>query len=192
MRTIAAGLLLAALVSVAAVERAAAEIRLLQGTVRVGGKPAKDVVVWLPGESRAMTARVVLDQRNMAFIPRLLVVPVGTSVEMPNSDRVFHNVFSYHNGKRFDLGLYPAGTRKVVTFDQAGVSRIFCNIHPTMAAYVVAVPSTRYAVTDAEGRFAIDGVDHGAQPYAMWRAGADPQAGTLTIVTGQPVTIDWP
>jgi plastocyanin len=192
MHTIVAGLLLAAVVSLAAVERAAAEIRLLQGTVRVSGKPARDVVVWLPGAATAATARVVLDQRNMAFTPRLLVVPVGTAVEMPNSDRVFHNVFSYHNGKRFDLGLYPAGTRKVVTFDQAGVSRIFCNIHPTMAAYVVAVPSMRYAVTDAEGRFTIDDVGGGPTAYGMWRAGADPRAGTVTIVPGQPVTLDWP
>ena len=192
MHRIAAGLFLAALVSGAAIDRAAAEVRLLQGTVRVGGRPAKDVVVWLPGDARPTTARVVLDQRNMAFIPRLLVVPVGTSVEMPNSDRVFHNVFSYHNGKRFDLGLYPSGTRKTVTFDQAGVSRIFCNIHPTMAAYVVAVPSMRFAVTDADGRFAIDDVDGGAQPYTMWRAGSEPRNGTLSIVPGEPVTIDWP
>ena len=124
--------------------------------------------------------RVVLDQRNMAFIPRLLVVPVGTTVEMPNSDRVFHNVFSYHNGKRFDLGLYPAGTRKVVTFDQPGVSRIFCNIHPTMAAYVVAVPSSRYAVTDADGRFVIDGVDAGPRPIRCGGPAAEPHAGTVT------------
>jgi plastocyanin len=192
MHTIVAGLLLAAVVSFAAVERAAGEVRVLQGIVRVSGKPARDVVVWLPGPARAMTTRVVLDQRNMAFTPRLLVVPVGTSVEMPNSDRVFHNVFSYHNGKRFDLGLYPAGTRKAVTFDQAGVSRIFCNIHPTMAAYVVAVPSMRYAVTDAEGRFAIADVDGGPTSYAMWRAGSDPHTGTLSVVPGQPVTLDWP
>ena len=78
---------------------------------------------------------------------------------MPNSDRVFHNVFSFHDGKRFDLGLYPVGTRQLVTFDAPGVSRIFCNIHPNMAAYVVAVDSAFFAVTDAEGRFAIAGVE---------------------------------
>ena len=139
------------------------------------------MVVWIEGGDAAPAGarKVVLDQRNLEFVPRLLVVPVGTSVEMPNSDRVFHNVFSYHNGKRFDLGLYPAGTRKIVTFDQPGVSRVFCNIHPTMAAYVVAVPSTRFAVTGGDGRFAIDGVARGAQTYFLWRAGAEPHSASL-------------
>jgi hypothetical protein len=62
---------------------------------------------------------------------------------MPNNDRVFHNVFSFKDGKRFDLGLYPVGTSKIVDFDKPGLSRIFCNIHPTMAAYVIAVESSR-------------------------------------------------
>ena len=72
--------------------------------------------------------------------PGVCAAPAGRAgrdaVEMPNSDRVFHNVFSFHDGKRFDLGLYPVGTARLVTFDRPGVSRIFCNIHPNMAAYV--------------------------------------------------------
>ena len=193
MRAIAAALVVA-LVLVGAWERAAADTHVLRGVVRVNGRPAKDVVVWLPGPGpiAPTSARVVLDQRNMTFVPRLLVVPVGTTVEMPNSDRVFHNVFSYHNGKRFDLGLYPAGTRKLVTFDQPGVSRVFCNIHPTMAAYVVAVASNFYAVTDTEGRFAIAGVEGQRREFSMWRAGAEPYSGTIAGDADQPVTVDWP
>ena len=175
MRAITAGLVVV-LVLVGAWERAAADTHVLRGLVRLNGRPAKDVVVWLErrGQIAPTAGRVVLDQRNMTFVPRLLVVPVGTTVEMPNSDRVFHNVFSFHNGKRFDLGLYPAGTRKLVTFDQPGVSRVFCNIHPTMAAYVVAVASDRYAVTDADGRFAIADVEGNQHTFSMWRAGAEP------------------
>ena len=193
MRAIAAGLVVA-LVLVGAWQRADADTHVLRGVVRVNGRPAKDVVVWLEqrGPVAATAERVVLDQRNLTFVPRLLVVPVGTTVEMPNSDRVFHNVFSFHNGKRFDLGLYPAGTRKMVTFDQPGVSRVFCNIHPTMAAYVVAVASNRYAVTDADGRFAIVGVDGDRHGFSMWRAGADPYSGTIAGDAEQPVTVDWP
>ena len=66
---------------------------------------------------------------------------VGTTVDFPNNDRVFHNVFSFRDGKRFDLGMYPIGTLRRVTFDKPGLSRLFCNIHPNMAAYVW--PSTR-------------------------------------------------
>lgn len=176
-----------------AVAHVAAEPRALHGVVRVNGRPARDVVVWLD-DARPIVpppTPAVLDQRNLEFLPRLLVVPVGTTVEMPNSDRVFHNVFSFHNGKRFDLGLYPAGTRRSVTFDQPGVSRVFCNIHPTMAAYVVAVPSMRYAVTGADGRFAIDGVEGDRLGYSLWRAGSDPQRGVLSAAAGQPVTLEW-
>jgi plastocyanin len=195
MHAIVVGFIVAALASLGAPSRAAAEPRQLRGVVRVDGRPAKDVVVWLHGSAPApgtAPARAVLDQRNLAFAPRLLVVPVGTTVEMPNNDRVFHNVFSFHNGKRFDLGLYPTGTRRLVTFDRPGVSRVFCNIHPTMAAYVVAVASTRYAVTGADGRFVIADVDGERHTYSVWRAGADPHSGTFAIDRDQPVTIDWP
>ena len=115
----------------------------LVGTTRVGERPEPNAVVWLesaaaPGRE---TRKVVLDQRNMSFSPHVLAVHVGTTVEFPNRDRVFHNVFSFHDGKRFDLGMYPVGTTRDVTFGKPGLSRIFCNIHPNMAAYVMAVDS---------------------------------------------------
>jgi len=177
---------------VVAVAHVGAEPRALHGVVHVNGRPAKDVVVWLDDTRPIVPPPLaVLDQRNLEFLPRLLVVPVGTTVVMPNSDRVFHNVFSFHNGKRFDLGLYPAGTRRTVTFDQPGVSRVFCNIHPTMAAYVVAVPSMRFAVTGADGRFAIDDVEGDRLGYSLWRAGHDSQRGVLSATSGQPVTLEW-
>src|SRR5687767_13278855 len=77
----------------------------LHGTVRAGGRPEANAVVWLESPRAVPSqapARVVLDQRNATFLPHVLAVKVGTTVEFPNNDRVFHNVFSYHNGKRFD------------------------------------------------------------------------------------------
>jgi plastocyanin len=166
----------------------------LIGRVRVAGGPEKDTVVWLSAAVAAPAAprRVILDQRNMTFLPHVLGVPVGTRVEMPNNDRVFHNVFSFKDGKRFDLGLYPVGTSKVVTFDKPGLSRIFCNIHPTMAAYVLAVESSLVAVSDAEGRFEIPGVPPGRYEYHAWRPGAATITGTLTVSPGQAVEVNWP
>ena len=82
------------------------------GTAAVRGKPVADAVVWLDAPERARTAidpNVVLDQRNLTFSPRVLAVRVGTTSKFPNNDRVFHNVFSFHDGKKFDLGLYPVG-----------------------------------------------------------------------------------
>ena len=150
----------------------------VHGSARVGDKPAVHAVVWLAvpsGTGGAPGGRVVLDQRNLSFAPRVLVVRVGTTVELPNNDRVFHNVFSFRDGKRFDLGLYPVGTLRRVTFDHAGLSRIFCNIHPNMAAYVMAVDTPHYGgrATRAAA-FSIPAVaGRHATTYHAWRPGAD-------------------
>ncbi|HVT98050.1 MAG TPA: hypothetical protein VHE33_11130, partial [Acidobacteriaceae bacterium] len=87
-------------------------------------------------------------QKNRSFIPHLLVVPVGSHVEFPNEDPFYHNVFSLFDGKRFDLGLYEAGSTKTVTFSREGVSYIFCNIHPEMSAVVLALATPFYAIAD--------------------------------------------
>jgi plastocyanin len=166
----------------------------LRGVARVGGSPAANAVVWLttPGPATALTSKpIVLDQRNLAFIPRVLVVRVGATVDFPNNDRVFHNVFSFRDGKRFDLGLYPVGTSRKVTFDRAGLSRIFCNIHPNMAAYVMAVDTAYYAVSDESGAFAIRAVPPGAHAYSAWRPGSPQIDGTWSSTLNAPLAIDW-
>ena len=167
----------------------------LTGVVLVHGRPQKNVVVWLEGgASRAPVParKIVLDQRQLQFKPHVLAVTVGAEVEMPNSDRVFHNVFSFHDGKRFDLGLYPVGTAKTVTFDRPGLSRIFCNIHPNMAAYVLAVDSAYVAVTDTEGRFTLPGVPTGAYTYHAWRPGGQTLQGPIAMEPGRRLEIRWP
>ena len=166
----------------------------LEGVVRVGGQPGKDVVIWLmdvPGPTPSQ-GKVVLDQRKLTFTPQILAVRVGTAVEMPNNDRVFHNVFSFKDGKRFDLGLYPVGTSKFVTFDQPGLSRIFCNIHPTMAAYVMAVDSSLVGVSDTDGKFEIAGARPGRYEYHAWRPGAEIISGSLTVSAGREIEVAWP
>jgi plastocyanin len=164
------------------------------GAVSVEGRARRDAVVWIQGPAAPETApaAVVLDQRNLAFAPRMLVVRVGTRVEMPNNDRVFHNVFSFKDGKRFDLGLYPVGTTKVVHFDTPGLSRIFCNIHPNMAAYVLAVDAAYFAVTDERGRFTIRGVPAGPATYHAWRPGAEPLSGRFVVGASRGLEIAWP
>jgi plastocyanin len=155
----------------------------LGGVVRVAGRPERDVVVWLDGarSTESPRQRATLDQRNLTFSPRVLVVRVGTPVTMPNSDRVFHNVFSFKDGKRFDLGVYPVGQSKVVTFDRAGVSRVFCNIHPNMAAYVVVVDSDFFAVSAADGSFGLPAVPSGSYTYRVWRAGTEVGTGEVQV-----------
>jgi plastocyanin len=166
----------------------------LRGIARVGTKPIADAVIWLEGPAPAMRAGEpppVLDQRNLQFLPHVLAVRVGTTVKFPNSDRVFHNVFSFHDGKKFDLGVYPIGAVKYVTFDRAGVSRLFCNIHPGMAAYVVAVDSPYFASTNETGAFSIQ-VPPGRYMYHAWRAGGSVLTGSVTVEGLPLLNVQWP
>ena len=115
--------------------------------------------------------RARLDQRNETFVPYVLAVTVGSTVDFPNSDRVYHNVFSLSKVKRFDLGRYPRGRSRSVRFDQPGVVRVFCEIHSHMSAFVLVFAHRYFATTDAEGRYRIDGVPPGAYTLAVWNDG---------------------
>ena len=122
------------------------------------------------------TGRFTLLQKNRMFSPHLLVVPVGSTVYFPNADPFFHNVFSLFNGKRFDLGLYEAGTTKQEVFSREGVSYIFCNIHPEMSAVVVVLGTPFYAVGDAKGDFRVHAVPSGEYELHLWVEGLTQQA----------------
>jgi plastocyanin len=166
----------------------------LAGTTRVGERAEPNAVVWLESTAAPAreTPRVALDQHNLSFSPHVLAVHVGTTVEFPNRDRVFHNVFSFHDGKRFDLGLYPVGTVRHVTFDHPGLSRIFCNIHQNMAAFVMAVDTPYFGVSDGQGRFTIASVLPGSYTYHAWRPGGTELTGSAAIEAGKSLEVRWP
>jgi plastocyanin len=124
------------------------------------------VVLWLEsvGGTAAKTLpvrRSEMKQRDKSFVPHVLAIPVGGTVDFPNLDPIFHNAFSNFDGTRFDVGLYAPGTSQSVPFRQAGIVRVFCNIHPTMSAIIAVVPTEWYAVTGASGKYAIAGVPEG-------------------------------
>jgi plastocyanin len=156
-------------------------------------RQANNVVVWLTpaagtvkpvGFRQGHQPRLV--QRNKSFDPHLLVVPVGAVVAFPNHDPFFHNVFSLFEGKRFDLGLYEAGSTRDVHFDKAGISYIFCNIHPEMSAVVVALDTPYYGISDRQGQVVIAGVPTGKYVLRVWHESALPE--TLRAMTRE-VTI---
>lgn len=150
---------------------------------RNGAIPA--TVVWL---TPAMGSVIELDpakpnqggnprlvQKNKSFEPRVLVVPAGSMVEFPNRDPFFHNVFSLFEGKRFDLGLYEAGTTRAVRFDRQGISYIFCNIHPEMSAVIITLSTPLYAIANDEGQVSIAGVPYGRYVLHIWSEGMGPE-----------------
>jgi plastocyanin len=134
-------------------------------------------VVWLnpvdeaPATLTPHPGRFTLVQKNRMFSPHLLVIPVGSVVIFPNADPFFHDVFSLFNGKRFDLGLYEAGTSKEVVFSREGVSYIFCNIHPEMSAVVLAISTPLYAIADSSEQFAIHHLPAGEYELHVWIEG---------------------
>jgi plastocyanin len=166
----------------------------LSGNAQVSGKPVNQAVVWLEAPAAPATPQetpVTIDQRNLKFDPNVVVVRVGTQVAFPNSDDVFHNVFSFKDGKRFDLGMYPTGKAKPVVFDKPGLSRIFCNIHPNMAAYVMAVDTPYYALSNDRGGFTLPNVPPGTYTYHAWRPGGETLTGSVTVGSSKPLEIRW-
>lgn len=153
------------------------EVRLRVVSSLPGHHHALPGVAWLtplPGTEVLpfpSEARYILLQKKRAFIPHLLVIPVGAVVQFPNADPFFHNVFSLFEGKRFDLGLYEAGSSKSVTFPREGVSYIFCNIHPEMSAVVLTLSTPLYAIADASEAFVLRGVPPGEYKLHIWIEG---------------------
>jgi plastocyanin len=111
---------------------------------------------------------VVLDQRNETFIPHVLAITTGTTVQFLNSDKTYHNVFSLSRPKRFDLGRYPTGRSKSVRFDRPGIVRVFCEIHSHMSAFILVFAHRHFAVTNAKGEYRIEGLPPGTYTVAVW------------------------
>src|SRR4051794_2046915 len=143
-----------------------------------------DVVLWLtPKDAVAVRntpapppQKAKLVQKDKAFHPKLLVLPAGSTVEFPNHDPFFHNVFSLFNGKRFDLGLYEAGESRTTRFERVGVSYIFCNIHPEMNAIIVTTDTPYYATSTDHGDFKIAGVLPGVYELHIFADGLSSEA----------------
>jgi plastocyanin len=150
-----------------------------KGETKAHNEARPSAAIWLTPlhpvdapDSAAGSAFTLL-QKNKQFSPHLLVVPVGSVVQFPNADPFFHNVFSLFDGRRFDLGLYEAGTTRTVKFGRAGISYIFCDIHPEMSAVVIAVVTPYYAVEDVRERFHLLDVPPGDYMLHLWVEGED-------------------
>jgi plastocyanin len=116
-----------------------------------------------------------MTQKDKEFHPRLLVVPVGSTVSFPNADPYFHNVFSLFNGRRFDLGLYQSGQTRTVAFSREGVSYIFCNIHPEMSAVILSLRTPYFGSPGPEGNITLRGVREGSYRLEVWSEFASPE-----------------
>jgi plastocyanin len=109
-----------------------------------------------------------LDQRNETFVPHVLPIVAGTTVDFPNNDRTYHNVFSLSKTKTFDLGRYAAGHSKAVRFDKPGIVRVFCDIHSHMSAFILVFAHRYFALADEQGDYRLENVPPGIYNVVAW------------------------
>jgi plastocyanin len=172
------------------------------GVTELGAPPAHDVddrlrsVVYLESAPRRAFevdegGHAVMDQRNETFVPHLLAVMTGTTVDFPNSDRFYHNVFSLSKPARFDLGRYSAGHSRSIRFDRPGIVRVFCDIHSHMSAFILVFGHPYFAVTDMQGRYHIDNVPPGSYSVVAWNEGNASDPRPVTVPDGGAAELDF-
>jgi plastocyanin len=158
-----------------------------------GAAPLADAVVVIEGPSVPAPAgapHVVVDQRDQSFVPHVVAVATGTTVDFPNHDPMLHNVFSASPAKKFDLGMYDRGETRSVTFETPGVVRIGCNVHPKMEAFVVVHTNPYVAVTDAHGVYTIRDVPAGTYQLRVWHEGRAERQLPVTVRDGAVAPLD--
>ena len=155
----------------------AADVGVIKGTITVNGKPTADAVVSVEGVSAAqIKARMavlkaqkkVMDQKDLKFTPAVVAIMTGETIEFPNHDKAWHNVFSRGGANDFDLGLYPPGETRSKKFAKAGVARILCNAHPDMEGFIVVKDHPFFSTPDSRGLYEIKDVPLGKLRVQVW------------------------
>ena len=139
------------------------------------------VVIYLEGQGASTPVTAALEQQNRRFVQETLVVPVGSTVSFPNNDPVFHNVFSLSSPKSFDLGNYPKGHTRTVTFSKPGIVFVNCHLHPTMSAVIVVTPNQWSTKADGAGHFKLPDVPPGKYTVVAWHKTAGFFKETITV-----------
>jgi plastocyanin len=166
----------------------------LRGTVNSKVPGGGDIVVWVDGPPAptAVPPDAVLEQREMQFVPTLLVVIAGQSVQMPNEDAVAHNVFSVSPTRPFNLGIYEKGEVKKVTFPEPGIVNVRCSLHRRMKGQILVVPTSLFARADASGAYEIADVPPGKCTVKAWQVALpEPQAQPASVPRVGAATLNF-
>ncbi len=165
------------------------------GTVRTRARTNANVVVYaekIPKDNVSPPEEPpIMDQINITFVPHILPVVVGSKVTFPNSDEVRHNVFSSSQAKRFNLGTYPMGTSRSVTFDKPGQVALLCNVHADMWAYVLVLETPYFTVTPRNGSYSLQDLPPGKYTVTAWHEGFKPVSLPVEIKGTETVPLDF-
>ena len=166
-----------------------------------GGRPPaaesdeiRNVVLYVQGAAGSDTAlptSATMRQDDERFTPHVLPVLRGSTVDFPNADDVFHNVFSLSSAHTFDLGRYPKGSAKSVTFEKSGVVQVFCHIHSDMSAVILVLDNAHFAVPSSAGRYVIDDVPPGEYTVVGWHERIKPVSRTVRVLAGRTSRLDF-
>ena len=149
--------------------------------------PFATVVVYLesvPGGTARPANALAMRQRGEHFMPHVLPVLAGSSVQFPNDDPIYHNVFSLSRARTFDLGRYARGASKSVLFPSASLIQVFCHIHADMSGYILVLQNPYFVQPDAQGRFALDGIPPGTYRLVAWHERIRPNGMTVHVSAG--------
>lgn len=168
----------------------------LMGTVTARGvRSPEDVVIYfgdkVPDDQLPLPAEnPVMDQRKLIFIPHVMCVMKGSTVDFPNNDEVPHNVFSPSPVKKFNLGTYKVGVIKQVTFDKPGLVPLLCTIHPEMSAFILVLETPYFGISDKDGAYRISGIPAGSYKIKTWHEKLKPSVSQVEIPETGEVTLD--
>jgi plastocyanin len=153
----------------------------------------RHVVIYVKDAPRTpvQPTRAEIRQRNENFVPRVVAVTVGSTVEFPNDDPIYHNVFSLSRTKTFDLGRFPQGKSRGVRFDKPGVVKVFCQIHSHMSATVMVFDHPWFAIPDEQGNFDLSGVPPGTHQITAWHERLGDTTMSLRVEPGRAATVDF-
>jgi plastocyanin len=153
----------------------------------------RHVVIYVKDVPKTPVApmRAEIRQRNENFVPRVVAVTVGSTVDFPNDDPIYHNVFSLSRTKTFDLGRFPKGKSRGEVFDKPGVVKVFCQIHSHMSATVLVFDHPWFTIPDEQGNFDLSGVPPGMHQITAWHERLGDTTMPLRVEAGRPATVDF-
>ena len=153
-----------------------------------------NVVVFVkdaPPDPVLPTTRASISQRDESFVPRVTAITRGSTVEFPNFDPYFHNVFSLSRAMTFDLGRFRKGEKRERTFSHAGVIKVYCHIHSEMAATILVFDHHLYTTPAADGSFVIDAVPPGSYQLSAWHERIGETSSSIRVVAGEDASLEF-